>query len=95
MPETSPDLAPRCPACGSDAIVRDAFVYDGKSLMNGATTSFGLGVFAAPDAMIRKSPATSPAQYRVCGDCGFAMLFADDPRALWDGYIDRLSRDLD
>ena len=94
MPETDPAITPVCPACGSDALVRDAFLYDGKSMMNGATTSFGLGVFAAPGALIRKEPATSPAHYRVCGDCGLAMLFADDPRTLWDGYVDRLSREL-
>ncbi len=94
MPETSPGIAPTCSSCGSDALIPDAFLFDGTSTMNGATTAFGVGVYAAPDALLRKSPATSRASYRVCGDCGFAMLFADDPRALWDGYVERLSRDL-
>lgn len=95
MPETSLDIMPRCASCGSDALIPDAFLFDGKSTVNGTTTAFGVGAYAAPDAILRKSPAISRASYRVCGDCGFAMLFADDPRALWDGYLDRLSRDLD
>lgn len=95
MPETDPAVTPRCASCGSDAVIPDAFTFDGKSVLNGWVGSFGVGVFGNPDATIRKDPATSRAAYRVCGDCGFVMLFADDPRALWDGYVDRLSREID
>lgn len=95
MPERSSDITPRCASCGSDALIPDAFLFDGKSTVNGTTTAFGVGVYTVPDALLRKNPATSRASYRVCGACGFTMLFADDPRALWDGYVDRLSRDLD
>ena len=94
MPETDPAVTPRCVACGSDAVIPDAFRFDGKSTMNGTTRSFGLGVQTDLSRWFRKKPATSRATYRVCGDCGFAMLVADDPRALWDGYVDRLSRQL-
>ena len=45
-----------------------------------------------PDVRFRKRLVTSSGSARVCGDCGYIMMYADDPRALWDGYVERLSR---
>ncbi len=94
MPETHRAITPHCVACGSDAVIPDVFLFDGRSTVNGLTNRFGVGLHTDPGAMLRKKPATSRATYRVCGDCGFAMLFADDPQTLWDGHVERLSREL-
>ena len=89
MPETHADITPTCPACGSDAIVPDVRVSYG-----GAYTTH-VALDQAPDAPLRKQTVTVEASHRVCSDCGFVMLVAGDPRALWDAHVERLSRQLD
>ena len=89
MPETDPSITPRCVACGSDAVIRDAVPSYGGSYM------IKVGVYTRPEATLNKKPVVSSGSARVCGDCGYVMVYADDPRTLWDGYIDRLSNDLD
>ena len=88
MPETNPAVTPRCAACGSDAVIPDM----APSL--GGTYAVRVTLYTQPESRFKPKPVTSPGSVRVCGDCGFIMAFADDPRALWDGYIDRLSRTL-
>ena len=82
MPETDPSITPRCTHCGSDAVIPDVSVaYPVHLYLN-----------RAPDAALNKQTVKGRGEARVCGDCGFVMVFADDPRALWDAHVERLSR---
>lgn len=82
MPETDDALTPRCLHCGSDAVVPDVLT----------ASSVHLYLERAPEAALNKRAVMGTAHARVCSDCGFVMLFADDPGAIWDAYVDRLSR---
>ncbi|WP_420455262.1 hypothetical protein [Rubrivirga sp.] len=89
MPETDPALSPRCTRCGSDALIPDAFVYaEGYG-----ASKLSVGVNKRPEAMMMKQPVRTDLQVRVCGDCGFVEAQADDFRALWEAYVERLSRE--
>lgn len=90
MPETHPSITPRCPSCGSDALIPDAFLGV-KDLATNARLQ--VGVFRKPDALVMKGPERSDTAVRVCGDCGFVSLFATDPAALWAAHVERLSRE--
>ena len=92
MPERDPSITPRCPSCGSDALIPDAFLTIKEW---GSNFTPQVGVFRKPEALMMKAPERTDAGLRVCGDCGFVALFAKDPRVLWDAHIDRLSRDFD
>ena len=93
MPETSPDITPRCLKCGSDAVVPDVELVDrGESDARRPTQ---LGFETKPDAILFTGEVRVGTRARVCGDCGFVELYADDAAKLWDAYVDRLARDLD
>lgn len=92
MPERDPSITPRCPSCGSDALVPDAFLTVKDW---GSNVALQVGVFRKPEALMMKAPERTGTSLRVCGDCGFVTLFADDPHALWDAHVDRLSRRFD
>lgn len=91
MPETDPSISPRCTRCGSDAIIPDAFLYaEGYG-----SAKLSVGVYKKPDAMVMKGPVRTTLQFRVCGDCGLIEAEADDFRALWAAYVERLAREFD
>lgn len=90
MPETDPSITPRCPSCGSDAIIPDAFLTV-KDMVSAAKLL--VGVYRKPDALMMKAPERVDADLRVCGDCGHVSLVASDPRRLWEAHVERLSRE--
>lgn len=90
MPETSPDITPTCTRCGSDAVIPDAHLY----LADLGSSRIQVGVERKPDAKVMKSPARTDVQVRVCGDCGLVETESADPSALWDAYVERLSREI-
>jgi hypothetical protein len=92
MPERDPSITPRCPSCGSEALIPDATLAV-KDLVTHAKLQ--VGVYRKPDALVMKAPERTEAELRACGDCGFVSLFASDPAALWDAHVDRLSREFD
>lgn len=92
MPETSPDPALRCLKCGADSMIPGVQVLDrGESDYRKPTE---LGLTTKPEAVLFKGEVRSHTTARVCGDCGFVEVYATDPAALWDAYIDRVARDL-
>ena len=90
VPETDPSITPLCVACGSDAVILDV-----APSLGGAAIKVVLDT--RPDVRFKKvrALATSSGSIRVCGDCGYIMMYADDAGALWDGYVERLSRQTD
>ncbi len=89
MPETDPSVTPLCVACGSDAVI-----WGTRMMISGG---YRISVFldTRPSSKLRPHTVMSDGHARVCGDCGYIMLFADDPDTLWNGYIDRLADTLD
>ena len=88
MPERDPSINPVCAHCGSDAMIPDAFLvakgYGGLTIQ--------VGIHTRPDAMMRKQPVLSDTDVSVCGECGTVRLQAEDPLALWEGHLERISR---
>jgi hypothetical protein len=77
-----------CRACGSTKIVPAAQVWD-----QGQHSDHQLKVAVAgnPDALIFKDRAMARLTARVCGECGYAELYAQDPRALYRKYLQSIS----
>ena len=92
MPERSPEFTPRCLKCGSDSVVPEARLLDRNE--NGARQPAEVGVQKNPGAWVFKDEVRVPTRVQVCGDCGFVEVYATDPHALWDAYVDRLAREL-
>lgn len=88
MPEKS--FSPRCTRCDSDAVIPEAFLGV-KDLSSPAKLL--VGVYTKPDALVMKGPVRSQVRVRVCGDCGLIETEAEEPRKLWDAYVERLSRE--
>ena len=93
MPETSPDLSPRCLKCGSDAVIPDARLIDRSE--SSTRRPAEVGVETKPDAVLFTGEVRTETRARVCGDCGFVEVYAAEPAKLWDAYVDRLSREFD
>jgi hypothetical protein len=84
-----PDLL--CRSCGSSNVIPDAVVNDHDSSSwrpLGVTVKLAqpeqtdvLGLVTATRASM-----TVLLHARVCGECGAADLYADDPAALWKAY---------
>ena len=90
MPETDHSITPVCPSCGSDAIVPEVVVF---------APGYGIytlhaGVVTRPDAMMNKGVVSTEAEYRACSDCGLIMQFAKEPHKLWEGHVERTSRQM-
>ena len=89
MPDTSPEITPTCTRCGSDAIIPDAFAY----VKDVGSVKPPAGVFKKPEAVFMKQPVRTDLRLRVCGDCGLVEVEAEDPHALWEAYVERLSNE--
>ena len=89
MPDTSPEITPTCTRCGSDAIIPDAFAY----VKDVGSVKPQAGVFKKPEAVFMKQPVRTDLRLRVCGDCGLVEVEAEDPHALWEAYVERLSNE--
>ena len=93
MPETSPEITPRCLKCGSDAMVPDVRLIDrGESDMRKPAE---VGLATKPDAILFKGEVRVGTAAQVCGDCGFVEVYATEPHKIWDAHIDRLARSLE
>ncbi|WP_412062544.1 hypothetical protein [Rubrivirga sp. IMCC45206] len=91
MPETDPTITPRCSRCGSDEMIPDAFLY--AEGYGGPKMS--IGVNKNPKARVLKGPVRTPLRFKVCGDCGLVETEAEDPHALWEAHVERLTREFE
>ena len=78
-----------CPDCGSEKIVKDAFLKDLGDYS--AEHTLRVAVDRNPDAWIFKERSRSEVRAEVCGSCGFLQAYATDPDALWTAYQTSLS----
>jgi predicted nucleic-acid-binding Zn-ribbon protein len=78
--------ATTCERCGSTRIIPRARVID-RGEGNHPTGSVQVGVERKPDALFFTAEERVNTFARICGECGFTELFAEDPAALYDAYL--------
>ncbi len=69
-----------CAKCGSTRVTPDAVLRD----QNGGTVT--LCVYRHPDALIFGGPVLSTLHARVCANCGYTELYAQDGEALYQAH---------
>ncbi|WP_110515368.1 hypothetical protein [Herpetosiphon llansteffanensis] len=72
----------RCPSCQSDNIIPNATLHE----MNSPYARLMVTVYSKPDALLLKKPVDTWAKCAVCGNCGYLMLYAENPQVLWEAY---------
>lgn len=77
-------MARICDKCGSDKIIPHAKVID--RIGSGAEGDLAVSVDEKPDAFMFKQRIRSGVSAKVCGNCGFLELYADDPASLYSAY---------
>jgi len=73
-----------CLRCGSEDVIPDAYLVDPN--YGGA---IGAELMRSPGALMLKGKERGTVRAQVCGVCGHVELFASDPEALWQAYLDR------
>ena len=74
-----------CPKCTSEKMVPNARVMD-RGQNNIDAGDLTVVVYEDPDALIFKGSHSAQLSARVCGDCGYTELFAEDPQELYEVY---------
>jgi predicted nucleic-acid-binding Zn-ribbon protein len=69
-----------CPKCGSSQQVPDVPVV--ASVDRFTSTPVSALVYANPDAQLLKGLRAHRILARICGNCGFAELYVEDPKGL-------------
>lgn len=75
----------QCPKCNSGKVICHARVID----RNGEYQDMSLSVRVErkPDALLFKRAKDFGLEALICGECGYAELYAADPSGLWQAYI--------
>jgi predicted nucleic-acid-binding Zn-ribbon protein len=76
---------PPCAKCGSTRIIPRARVTEMAPHTH--EVSVRVGVTERPEALVFKRDKHVNTYAKVCGDCGYAELYVDDPSALYDSYM--------
>lgn len=74
----------KCPKCGSGKIMHNVRVIDRDGEY--ANGSLSVQIEKKPGALIFKKAETMALNASICGDCGYAELYAADPARLWEAY---------
>jgi predicted nucleic-acid-binding Zn-ribbon protein len=75
MPEKS-----ACPKCGSTDLIPDVKIEDQRR--GGAPGELRVVIEEKPDALMFTRPHLGSLRATICGRCGFAELFVNDPAEL-------------
>ncbi|MHC1699306.1 MAG: hypothetical protein AB9919_14820 [Geobacteraceae bacterium] len=75
----------QCPKCNSGKFIHNVRVID----RNGEYQDMSLSVRVErkPDALLFKGSKDFELKAFICGECGYAELYAADPDKLWQAYI--------
>jgi hypothetical protein len=76
-------MSTQCAKCGSERVVPKATIWDQG---RGSWGGLQVYVYGNPDAFIFKDTTYATLYARVCGDCGFAELYAHGAAELYDAY---------
>lgn len=74
-----------CPKCGSGRVMHDVRVID----RNGEYQDMSLSVRVErnPHALLFKGAKDFELKAHICGECGYAELYAADPEEIWQAYV--------
>jgi hypothetical protein len=75
-----------CARCGSSKIIPRARVID-HGHANLDFSNLHVSVERNPTALFFTGAEKVETFARICGECGFTELFADDPAALYEAYL--------
>ena len=84
MDESEASKTPVCPKCGSHHIMPNVRIVDHGD--QGIHHPLSAEVDRNPTARMFKNPVASAMHAVVCGDCGFAEIYVDNPAVLYDAY---------
>ncbi len=74
-----------CARCGSDQIIPDVHIKDrSQGLLD--DESLTAEVYEHPGAMLFKGTQQARRIAEICGRCGYAELYAENPEELWAAY---------
>jgi hypothetical protein len=74
-----------CTKCGSTKMAPRASLVDRDAL---PWQGIGVAVQRSPENLLFKGEERNEIYARVCGECGFIELFATDPAALYEAYLE-------
>jgi predicted nucleic-acid-binding Zn-ribbon protein len=74
-----------CAKCGSTRIIPRARVTE--LAPDSHEVSVRVAVTERPEALVFKGERRVDTYAKVCGECGYAELYVDDPLALYDSYM--------
>ena len=75
----------KCQKCESKRIIPNLRILDRQD-RGSVSQNLEVAIFEKPRAWIFKRTKRSTLRASICGDCGFAELFATDPRGLLSAY---------
>lgn len=75
----------KCIKCGSEKIVPLVNVQDQGDNSDGALRAF-IG-YTNPEAWVFKGAVYARLKARICGDCGFTELYAENPEEIHEAYL--------
>lgn len=80
----------QCPKCGSGRVMHNARVID----RNGEYPDQSLSVCieTKPEALLFKGVKEFELKAHICGECGYAELYAAEPDKLWDSHASSQGR---
>lgn len=79
-----------CAKCGSIKVVPRAHVLD-RGHYSSDVGNVRVGVTRKPTALLFKGHEKVEVYARVCGECGFAELFVEEPHSIYQAYLDSQS----
>jgi predicted nucleic-acid-binding Zn-ribbon protein len=86
-PEASPKLglSKHCPWCGSTKIIKRARVLDTGQ---GAQRDLTVEIERNPNALLFRGVTRGTLRARICGRCGYTMLFSNNIPELYDASLE-------
>jgi ribosomal protein S27AE len=76
-----------CARCGSGKIIPRARVINRGHFNSDSAGSLHVGVERDPTALFFTGEEQVETSARICGECGYTELFAEDPAALYEAYL--------
>jgi ribosomal protein S27AE len=75
----------KCAKCGDSQVIPRVRVV---CKVEGSNQDIKLRVDAHPEAMVFKQAERAVLTASICGKCGFTEFFVDEPRSLYEAYLE-------
>lgn len=74
-----------CARCGSKKVIPNVHLKDRSTNLN-TDHSLTAEVYEHPEALLFRGAHQARLTARICGECGFADLYVENPQDLWAAY---------